>query len=348
MLHILLLILKIIGIILAIIVGLLVAIVCIVLFVPVRYVADGICKGNLDTLKAKGTVTWLFHLLCADVYFKEQKLMWKVRIAFITKTGGRKYATEPKEDASDEKEKDVQKSEKKLSAKEQQEAQKKPDTEKSEKSNTEEKIQKAAIPAKDTIAKAQKADESLETESKADQTVMQKDVEPGQSDRGRNKRKSGAFFEKIRTIYEKIKCTIKKICDTLKSLSGKTEELSDKKDKIADFIQDESHVNALQKAKKEAGRMLKALRPGKLDAKVIVGFEDPQHTGQLLAVLSVLYPFIEGNLEVTPDFEQKVLKGKLHVKGHLRVCHFVAIAIRLLLSKEIRQTYRDAKDFQLS
>ena len=82
MLHILLLILKIIGIIIAVVLGILVLLVCIVLFVPVRYRADASCEGNPDTIRAAGKVTWLLHLIRADVSYSEKKLNWRIRIAW--------------------------------------------------------------------------------------------------------------------------------------------------------------------------------------------------------------------------------------------------------------------------
>ena len=93
MLHILLLILKIIGIILAAILGILVLLVCIVLFVPVRYEVSGKCEGNIDSLKAKIKVTWLLHLVRVDAYFKNRKLRWRLRLAWMKRMGGQDYTS---------------------------------------------------------------------------------------------------------------------------------------------------------------------------------------------------------------------------------------------------------------
>lgn len=91
MLHILLLILKIIGIILAVILGILVLLVCICFFVPVRYEINSRCGGTLSTLKIKGKVTWLCSLVRADIYYKENKLKWRLRIAWKKFLGGQDY-----------------------------------------------------------------------------------------------------------------------------------------------------------------------------------------------------------------------------------------------------------------
>ena len=261
-------------------------------------------------------------------------------------TGGQKFSGEAKEDA-----KDGQKSK---------ELQEVPQITQSEKLQTNEKVDEEKA-----IKKPEKTKEAEDTENSKKGRIQQKEfqeksektskvLEEKCSDTKRNTEsherrndendfdRSGkikVIFEKIKNLYDKFKCTIKKICDKIKSLS-------EKKDKIIEFVQDESHIGAFLKVKSEVFRILRILRPKEFQAKAVIGFEDPQRTGQLLAVLSVIYPFMEDNLDVTPDFEHKVLKGKIHVKGHIRVCHFAALALRLLLCKHIRRTYKDIKKFE--
>ena len=86
MLHTLLLILKIIGIILAIILGILIVLFSVIIFVPVRYEIYAKCDGNLESMKAKVKATWLLHLLRVDVFLKGKKLKWIVRFAWAKKT----------------------------------------------------------------------------------------------------------------------------------------------------------------------------------------------------------------------------------------------------------------------
>ena len=108
MLHILLLILKIVGIILAVILGIIILLLGIVLFVPIRYEISAKCDGTIESLKAKVKATWLLHLLRADILVKGKKLKWQVKAAWIKKTsamefGGRKeeISDEAKEEKSD-------------------------------------------------------------------------------------------------------------------------------------------------------------------------------------------------------------------------------------------------------
>ena len=82
MLHILFLILKIIGIILAVILGLILLVICIVLFVPICYKADLHGSGNARELTVHAKVSWLFGLIKAVFALENGKTDLSVRIAW--------------------------------------------------------------------------------------------------------------------------------------------------------------------------------------------------------------------------------------------------------------------------
>ncbi len=77
MLHIVLVLLKIIGILLASILGLLIFLILLVLFVPIRY---GIRADNLNELRAEGRVSWLFRLLYIRVTYLDEQLTIRLRL----------------------------------------------------------------------------------------------------------------------------------------------------------------------------------------------------------------------------------------------------------------------------
>ena len=70
-------------------------------------------------------------------------------------------------------------------------------------------------------------------------------------------------------------------------------------------------------------------------------------TGYVLALISMIYPFIGENAEIRPDFEHKILRGRVYVKGRIRALHAVSFALRLLLDKNVRTTYRHIRKFKL-
>ena len=104
MLHILLLILKIIGIILAVILGIILLLVGIILFVPIRYEIAAKCDGTVESLRAKVKATWLLHLLRADVLVKGTKLKWQVKAAWIKKSNALVFGERKEEGKNEAKE----------------------------------------------------------------------------------------------------------------------------------------------------------------------------------------------------------------------------------------------------
>lgn len=77
MLHIVLVLLKIIGIILASILGLLLLVILLVLLVPIRYRLNA---DNQEELKAEAKISWLLRLIYIRAYYSGSKLVIKLRI----------------------------------------------------------------------------------------------------------------------------------------------------------------------------------------------------------------------------------------------------------------------------
>ena len=261
MIHILLLILKMIGVIIAVILGILVLLVCVVIFTPVRYQLDASCDGALDSLKVTGKVTWLLHLFRVDLIYEGRKLTWKIRAAW------KRIKSEPEDDSALKEEvKDCEKELEEELEKELEELVESGVEEREKESETSEKGKKAS-------------------EKKSSQTTEKS----GLSEKTEKKHKA-----------DTIKCIIQKICDKIKLLS-------EKKEKIMEAVSDEVHKKAFIKTKNEVFKLLRRWKPKKLKADIHYGFEDPCLTGQVLAGLSVIYPFVGEHLEVEPDFENKVL-----------------------------------------
>lgn len=297
MLHILLLILKIIGIILTVILGIIILLIGIILFVPVRYEISAKCDGTIESLRAKVKATWLLCLLRADVLVKGKKLKWQVRAAWIKKSNVMTFG-ERKEETKDE-------------------AKEKVSSEESQKENK-------------TVKETVKEDR-LEEGSKEPEEKVEINTQTGDAVSEESEKKS--IDDKIKENYEKIKT--------------KVDELLQKKEKVTDFLTEDAHIHAFKKIKIDLFIILKRLKPTKIDIKLRFGFADPATTGKVLGGLSILYPFLGATTEFIPDFENQILKGNIYVKGKIRFSHFAALAIKLLLCKDIRTSYKDIRNFKL-
>ncbi len=356
MLHILLLILKVIGIIFAVILGILVLLACVVLYVPVRYDIRASCDGTFAGIRAGARVTWLLHLVGFYACYEEKELTWRIRIAW-------------KNIRSGQEEKSTIRSEVETYDKEMEELWE--DVEEGEEENAGEDLEEEGkAPAEAVEGEEESADTS---EVKEDRKILEEErtgsdpeVEEGEACLTEGLEDGGAgceeehrsiwqkitdlcqsIWQKITGLYRKIADIPAKVKDSIENISEKIESLKGKKDKIMDFLTDEVHKKAFVKAKDELWRLLRKLKPKKVAARVCYGFEDPSLTGRILAGISVMYPFLGDDVRVYPDFERKVLDGELEIAGKIKVSYFVWLLWKLVWCKDVRMTYRHVRNFKL-
>ncbi len=327
MLQILLLILKILGIILAVILGILITVLLLVLFVPVCY--RGAAKWDLDEreLKVQGSVRWLFGLLELKFAHRDGRTHLRGRIAW--KKLGRR--AEPERTGGTERKVPA---EQKIPAEQEIPAEKEEEHEKER-----ETVEEVEKPAEEEKA----AEDVPETPEEDAQTAEEDAAHDEKESAGPSEkyRKIRQAFQKIReripSLLKKIKCTFRAICDKINLLMEKREE-------ILAFLGDEAHRSAYRIVKKEGIRLLRHTVPRHLRLSVCFGFADPYHTGQALAGLAVLYPFVPGEIRVIPDFEKRVCRGRAQADGRLYAVHFAFAAFQVLRRRAVRQTYRDIRD----
>lgn len=323
MLHLLLLILKIAGIILAIILGILIVLLCIVLFVPVCYQVSGKTDGTEKGTKVRCKVTWLFSLLELKILYGNKSSVFSARIAWKRIKGGERSDEEKgktdevcrkvHEEAHEEEEMDTHlETEKETDAPDTQ-----PEPEDFEEPEADEK-NPYAYP-EDSPPHEEKRSDNIEKNNRIAKKIQ----------------KAG---EKISSFFQKIKCTIKAICD-------KINLFSEKKEKLIDFLEDELHRKAFGIGKKALIRLLRGLCPGRGRIFLRYGLGDPALTGTSLAGLAVVYPFLPVEIQIVPEFEEKMFEGKADIHGRLYLIHLLTFALRLLVSKAVRQTYKDVRKF---
>jgi len=144
---------------------------------------------------------------------------------------------------------------------------------------------------------------------------------------------------KKQSFFKQIKYTIRNICDKIKLLI-------EKKENLQSFMSNETHRASWNRVLQELVRFIRYIRPKKLVLNLRFGFEDPSVTGKVLAGLSMLYPFYAKQLNVTPDFEQKVLEGDIFINGTVRGIHALVIIWNLIFDKNIKKTYKEIQKWK--
>lgn len=365
MLHIILLILKIIGWILLAILGLLVLLICIVFFVPLRYRAEGRCRGTLDSLYGKIRFSWFMHFVSGSAVYDGGKLMWTVRIAWKKLHGGVEEdwekAHEPARPGKHTEEEDLKALEELMDNGAQQRPEeqkdeniveeKPPDAKRSDQEQKEGHLQekyREEDPAEENnlekLLREEMRDSEKENEKYSDNEHFPSGDEKTEAEKESIASKVEKKYEKsvkwLQKIYHKIKYTFKKICDTIRSLL-------EKKDTLLEFIEDEIHRSAFFTALKELRRLLRFLKPKRLEADIHFGFEDPSITGKVLGLISMIYPFLGKHTNIQPDFEHRVLEGDIAISGKLRVLYVVVVGWNLIWNKNVRTTFRHIRKFEL-
>ncbi len=308
MLHTVLLILKILGILL---VG------GIVLFVPARYEGAVKSEGGVSALRGKMKITWLMHLVRADICYKDGKMKWRVRVAWIKRTSGQ--VKEEEHEADEEAAAEIVEGKKEI-----------PEEGEESRESGEEGVE--------ALEKAEPAGHEAAAVSEGPQgDGKEREGDPGESEGvgGRLAR----IFEKIKAFFKKIKCTIQSVCDKIRLLLHK-------KDKLLEFVRDEAHVSALRRMKREVFALLRRLKPKDLIINVRYGFGDPCMTGRALAGLSMLYPFIGEHVDIIPDFEDRVLEGSIRARGKVHVYYFLILFWNLFWCRDVRTSYRHIRNFE--
>lgn len=120
--------------------------------------------------------------------------------------------------------------------------------------------------------------------------------------------------------------------------------------RIREEIRREENRRAVGKAFREIKRLLRHYLPRGVGADVTFSTGDPASTGQALGAVSLM-PFAYGDkVQISPDFqaEKAYVSGDFDIKGHIRAVHVIIMAIRLLMSKDIRNTIKHFRNFKLN
>lgn len=297
MLHIILLILKIIGITLLCIIGLILLLTLVVLFVPVRYKAA--LKYN-DDLNLKAKVTWLLHLLSVTVTYPDEKLHFTVKIFGIRIIDNNRPPRQKKE----KKQKEQPKITETLSNEN-------PINENTGSSNIQEN---------ETEKATQMPDSSNENPSPTDSI----------DEEGTPNTKKKSIIQKIKDLIQKIRYTIHNICDKIKKIIHNIEY-------YIDLWHKKQTQAAYKHIKQEIKRLFLHIRPRKLKGYVEFGMENPETTGKILGGVSMFYALYGNNILIVPNFNEKVMNVDLKLNGRIRFVVLLGIGLRLIRDKNLRR-----------
>lgn len=144
-------------------------------------------------------------------------------------------------------------------------------------------------------------------------------------------------------VGRKLDAAAKGVISKIKGISEKLNGLKKKKSGYTKLYNNVRTKEAVRIVKKQLIRLLKHLKPTKLKGRLLYGAGDPADTGKQLGYMSVLFPLYYDRIDITPDFEEKVLEGDLFIKGRIRLWTVVWCALKIIINKNCRITYKRFK-----
>ena len=326
MLHIIIFILKIIGILLLVILGLILLLVSSVLFVPITYKVRAERKDGV--IQVRAVAGWMFRLL--SVHYRlhtsqEPMQLLQGRILGIPVW----KPLEPKKEKpkkAEKKSKEKQSKPKQMGAKQ---LEQKAEVKSSDKAK--ERLKKDLTPGTAVASVPQPEPEVSRQEQPQDKQAQTKP--PRQSIVKK-------LLYAIRRIYGKITAIGRGLFSLVVKLLHMPEKASETIGTLTDFWNLEENVKARESIWRELKFLWKHSRPRKADLTLHFGFEDPSWTGQCMGVLSILNVWYPGRIFLKPEFEQEIFEGTLYIKGHMMLAVPLLSIFRLWRDENVMNMYR--------
>ncbi len=318
MLHIILLILKIIGIVVLCLLGLLLLCLCLILFVPIFFEAE---LEKEDSFRAKGRLSWLGIGLRAGFQYEEE-LEFSLRIFGIRIFPSGKKKKKSKKESKENKESDSvsiakraeeQKGQKNKKAENPDHKEPAKETEPSRKAEPEKQAEQSEK------AKSEKQAEPSEKAKSEKETEQDKNSEPGVQEE--KKRRFGRLLKKKRKKEKKKK------------------EKSAFFSELKKILSDERCREGIVHTMSYLITFFQAVRMKDAEGKVDFSMGAPDLTGKTLGLIS-MFPFAYGkDLEINPDFmaDNSYFTGRIGLKGSLQLVYLLIFIVRMGMDKEVRK-----------
>ena len=337
LLHVILILFKIIGIILALVLGLLV----LVLAAPVRYSF----RFHTDENAPPGgqvKVTWLLHILYVRASYIDKMLDYRVRIFGYQIMGNQKEFLEKKKKREQKKQQKRQRKEEK--------------DQKDKKEQPEPELQALSLPEPEAVSEAEP--EVKEKASSGETEVLKDDVvveaEPEVKEKASSDETEVPKEDAVVEAEEKEKsaktATREKSGDGQKKTAGgktgrkktvkgkkkRRESLGDKIVAVRTAWQEYHGRQLLDFTKKSIIKILRHVLPRKMRGYIHFGFDDPAVTGLVTGTAAMFYPKYRKTFTLEPDFHQTCFEADCSGRGRIHPGFFLYIGITALMNKDVR------------
>lgn len=353
--EILFIILKIIGILLAVLLLLCI----IIILVPIRYRID--IKAQ-EEIEGKAVIHWLFHLLDVRLYYRDRDISLKLRIFGIAVPLDRgKKKSRADKPASQELEEDPArlegpkpeempdgsnrpKPEEMSDGSNSSKPEEMPDGLNSSKPEEMPEGSDIREPAPLDNSKPERSD-SPEWKAGQGKQEIQKlgDKTASEKKRRRKYKRKPGIIQRIKLSFnnfgKKMRGTANGIRQRLSDIRNGTTTVKEQIENIKSMILEETNQNAFLHALQVIRYLLRHYLPGKVTGTLNFSMGSPDQTGKALGAMGMLPFWVRSKMVVMPDFvsESFYIKAILFATGRVRFLHLLISGIRLITDRNVRK-----------
>ena len=316
MLHMVLVILKIIGILLAALAALLLLILGCLLFVPVRYRIR--LKKDKETLSGEAAAFWLLHLLSFSLAYSAGRGRpgIQIRIFGISLERFRKRRRRPAEEAPVEDEP----------------AEEEPLPEE-DREEEEESSWKEESSGKEESSWKEESFEKEESSEKKESFEKEEDLEEKEAFREKPEQSRKEAFGRWKDRLLRLK---QKPGQWSRSFRRKKRRLAS----TVSLIREYRPREVLELLWGYAKKLARHFRPRKIRGFLKFGTGDPALTGELTGILYLLLPVSAKDFSLEPEFHEAALEADLTAWGRIRGIHLLVTAVEIFRNKQLKKIIR--------
>ena len=340
MLHILLIILKIVGIIILVILGIIILLLLQILLIPIKYTFCGEYYGEP---KGEIRVKWLLFVIDLRIIYENSDFAYYLRsfngIIYTNKDLepsllGKLIRKLVSKYFDDDNEEENEKDETSLPEDKHKDIHNKPDK------------------TFDDVKTEHIKTEVVNTYDDLDNWINEEQIQKGSTDSDTetiHENTGDNIFEPIEdrvNFLDRWKESVDNIKSITYSIRQALKKASTTKDKIIliiKFINKDSTKTSLSSVKIHLLKLWKHIRPRKVSGLITFGFDDPYQTGQVLGLLALFIPVYKNNIKIRPDFNESRFEGNISGSGRIILGYLLSWGIHIIRDRQLMVTIKRAR-----
>ena len=160
--------------------------------------------------------------------------------------------------------------------------------------------------------------------------------------------KIASWADRLRSLAAGSADALRGIAQMLKGLLENAEGIRENVNYYRGLLTEEESLKTVRLIRTHLIKLLSHVKPGRLSVNLTIGADDPAITGKVLAVNGMLYPWIGEAVCITPDFEKECLYGDFCAKGRIRACVALYHILRVILDRRTWTLIRRLKKEELT